>query len=947
MLYGPAHAPESGGWKWCRSPTFLCLCMVGACCAKALPAQEAPAAGLVQVSARQRFIGEDDTGSIHAVVRNVSPEPVAVARLTVAGWDVVPPDRTVRAKVKKEYFRLLKALDVPPRMPAESFPGEPLWGWRSSSLLEPGGCAEIIVRFRARQAPLPPLRIETGDGERLLIQVGNPFPLHLLGANFSESLDALFVYLAESEGATVPLISVAGLLGPSTGAATQYAELCLGQTRVLKLPLTGVKWGDRVFPRVLLSDGRCLAFSVLALSGFIVGESLASGNPVVSESTRLMDVGLLDTYTDYGYRYDVVAADVIDALGFWEESAQRVTRTVPSALFVQGIAAPAMTHYGELVPLSMVCCDALQVSYQPPYTEADMQFRQARARFFRQAVVPNRVLLEFRPYRGYGDVERFMTPAEVRLAAYQLLSRGSKGYRVRLPRAAARRDSLEWDRCSRELARVRREVEAVAPLLAIAEPVDGVGTTSEPLVEIATLLAGDKALIAMLINHDCSSPWPRPWERGEQPFHIARKPDPIRVEVRIPDGLAVASVVEVADGNTRTVPFSGGIGGEPVVLESDGLDAAKQYVLCFSAAVAKQVLHATSSPSPVAVDSLIDDSIFSITEALPPARADSVPQAGRHTPDIQVIPKHIRFGRLDPVRKFCEKPVRIRNVGKAELVVRGTDLPQRFQVSPSLLQVPAGQEGRLVVRMDVRGMPSSSQHVRLPLHTNDPNESQIFLDVGYRIQPEIVVGAASVVLDRGKTVRVSLLDNTGWNLEALKVESSEPGLRWVASRDDRMGVPNHFKVRNIAPKTRVVNLDLTLPPLPDGAVEMAKDKEETLTILTNNALYETIPLPMRVRPSLRASAMPPVVFAGMVKVGTRVERQCTILCEPGTRLVSATPSDGRANVKASPRDGGGFTIPVEIQAVARGRQDSRLTVKLQQGKLQRQLEIPITYIGVP
>ena len=914
-----------------------------------LPAQEnREASGLVQISSQQRIIDSCDAGSIHVVVRNSSDVPVGLSHLTVSGRKVIPIGSETRRRVKKEHFRLLRANEDPPKMPAEAYPGEPLWCWFSSDVVSPGGCAEVIVRFRTQQNPVPPMEIETDVGEFVSVSVSSQFPFRVVGSNFPRSLDCLYVYLRDEEKAMPWSISSVSLLSRSSGIDDRcsYAEWSIDDVRVLKLRVNGISWGDRIFVFLKLADGQCLAFSTIAVGGFMIENPDLAGVSYGGSSSHMRDADLLGSYVEYGYRYDVVGADIIDALRGWESSDHKVTGSTPSALFVQGSAGAAVTNYGELVPLSVICCDALQVSYQAPYDSGDMKFRQSKARFLRQAVAPNRLLLEFRAYQGYAGVERFMSPMEMRLAAYQLLSRGSKGFRVRRPRLEERRGSLEWDQCEHELSRLFREVNVVGPLLAIAEPVDGIASVSEPLVEVSTLLAGDRALIAMLVNHDCSCPWPKPWDRGEQEFLITPKADPITIKIRIPDGLAVAGVVEVGDGTASRTPFSRETDGS-ITITSRGLGAAKQYVLCFSLGVVAELLSSVPVQSIAAeIDALIDGVPPIPDGARAASRMNSSEGALEHAPDIQVVTKQVAFGSVDPVQDCWEKEVEVRNVGENELKVWSNGQQDGVSVFPARLRIPGRGKASLAVKLDLTKL-TGSRLVRYPLHTNDPNESEVFLDVGYRVQAEVVLGASGVVLEAGKTVHVPLVDYTGWNLKVLDVQFDGHEVQWEASCTDRLGEPNYCKVRDLSAKTRLVDVSLTLPAPASGTVEGSSRKDGVLIITTNNALHHAIHLPVRLRPSLRASAVPPVLFAGMLPIGKSVTRQCTVFCSPEAELVSAVCSEKGVVVEALPRTNDGFAVRLPIRATALGKQEGKLIFGLRQGALRRVLEVPVTYIGVP
>ena len=155
-------------------------------------------------------------------------------------------------------------------------------------------------------------------------------------------------------------------------------------------------------------------------------------------------------------------------------------------------------------------------------------------------------------------INRYPTPEEVRLMCYYSISRGAKGifYRDR-PQSPQLRNAIR---------NINEELQILKPYLRIGEPVT-LAESSQPRVEANTILAGDKGIILILINHDNTG--------FDEPFTYTPKSN-FTVTIHIPDGLDIKEIYDVGN-NLKKLEYK--VQGKEIIIPIKRLDLTKQIIL--------------------------------------------------------------------------------------------------------------------------------------------------------------------------------------------------------------------------------------------------------------------------------------------------------------------------------------------------------------------------------
>ena len=172
---------------------------------------------------------------------------------------------------------------------------------------------------------------------------------------------------------------------------------------------------------------------------------------------------------------------------------------------------------------------------------------------------------EPRPLHTITDID--ITPELGRLVVYSAVSEGSKGIIYRIPG-----DSLQ-DRheLKQEIKRISGELQVLKRFLKIGEPLP-LAASTHPHVKTNSILAGDSAIILILINRE---PIDRQKTSANSRIVFASKTD-FTVVIRPPDWMRIQDVYKVGEDFER-LKYSKQ--GNDIVIRIDRLDFTKQIVL--------------------------------------------------------------------------------------------------------------------------------------------------------------------------------------------------------------------------------------------------------------------------------------------------------------------------------------------------------------------------------
>lgn len=895
-----------------------------------------------------RVMGENDPGSIRVVIRNQSTRPRQLREIWVNGraQALLPPETCL--EVKQQQIAKTKNGELWDMLPPSSAPGNVLWTWKSSSSIDGPGAVEIIIQFASRPISSVQIRFVLEKGEDVLVDVPlQQSLLRLCGANFSRQLDFLYVYVSNTSTAKLR-ITQAGLL-PHKMYRTDELMLLPGGLQCIKLDTSACKWGERVYPWLESDDGSRIAFSVLAVSGFPFEVEGVAEPQVSSDLDQIHLLDLLEHYSQYSYRQDVVAAEIIQKLTESANPTGLPGGTIPSAKFVQGTAPNCTKFLGKLIPLTKICCDPLSARYLFPYSPGSWHYQQAKATYFRERTVPNRCWLGMRAFHGYGgSCNRTMTPDEIRFGAYYLVSSGSKGIFFRTGRRSWYKQQNDLrENNVRELSRLRVELLAMRSLLNIAEPTFGVASCTEPLVEPACLLAGDRAIIMILLNRDRTSAWPSPPRFNKEDFWLVPKSDPFDVVVQLPQGISPSDILEIDSELLWKLDYHQDTTGV-VSFRCNKLQATKQYVICFNSQVKEQIrkdhLRARKDwGDGASVNAFIDELILPPTPAGSGVEKGQGPRKSAGVPDIQLWPKQLHWGTVDPSQHSMVRDVHVRNVGSADLDITVETNPPGVNIEPEHVKLRSGEQSQFRVIFLPKDAKNRSFKTKIALYTNDPNEGKVFLDLAAIIRPEVMVDRDRIILGGERECLLHLRDLTGRNLILESIESTVPGVLWDLEIRDSNPIKKPSKICQDDRSERLLILTLKYSP----TTEFTLGAKGKLKIRTNNDLYREISIPVEIPPPPPAFyVMPEKLFFGLVTVGQRATQTCVLRHTGKMHIVDILISDPSITVGTARAAATESMFDVTVCPEKPGRYREIVSIKLRHHDEEITVDVPIVLLAV-
>jgi hypothetical protein len=805
--------------------------------------------------------------------------------------------------------------------PDTTRPGEVLWAWCSRQTLQPDEVAECIIRFAS--PPRGTVRLELGAGGETLLRGEVPIcpaSVRISDINFNKERTEVYAYLENTSGETVTVNS-ARLLERAAAVSGVEGPLGAGRKKCLRFHPPGpLPFGERTYVLVDLSNGERVAVSAPAYGVFPIEVSGEAGSGLYSETDGIRSRMILDRYGQFHDWQDAVACKVMHAL---RDSRRFRDGNLPIARVNQGFIADAVVTLGELTPCFYVACEPVEAEYLGRYDERDFHYTQAKARYIKEAVSPNLPWLGMRTFHGYDSFDKEMTPAELRLGVYYLISRGAKGvfYQTKFWGSGAE----EWQRDMRaEMNGLNQELVLMRGLLRIAEPVEHVAETSEPLVEAATLLAGERGLVIVLLNHDRSFAWPEQEIDNKEPFWIVPKPDPIGVTVEIPAGVRVRGVYEVG-GAWVVAGFEQK--GDSLSFMVDELQATRQFIVSFVPGADREAV-------------LSERSDGATPRIMPAEAGDDRPAVEEGAPDVQFEKKQHFFGGVDPAAGAVQCEFSFRNAGESPLLVAIERVDGQLAASVDSGCLAAGESS--VVRVEYYPSVSMSGKFKalVEIKTNDPNEPMVSLLLGGVIEPEVAVSPRCLVLtDEKPSVYLRVQDNREGVLEIEGVESSFRDLSWRVIRTEEVRSVSRAEV------FRGDVVDRAYDILVEAAPSLARGGYQTgrLVITTNAAHHREITVPVEIEPERKCVVMPSTLFFGKVGRGERVSAACA-LSSRGDLGIGRVWSEGDgAEGEAFPVQAGhAYRLNVSFQSTKRGLVTGKVNVKVILDGREETISVPYT-----
>lgn len=504
---------------------------------------------------------EADNGTAHVYVHNMSNQQVHIESVIV-GVDGLND---------------LVALAVMPDAHVDDEAGLPYIWWRAlPNPIEPNGYADLAVKL----SRLPTSKIQLRFGgtpecvlEQQLDRINDPLGVCFIG--YTPSRDTVYIYIESrlDEPFTLRRIRVNGDDATPQSRCIPRVIPPQGKGVIVVRLHQPLEMGRSVFLQIggdPEAKGVALTRVVTGFPVTWIDGTLPEGLVPTTQDTKIRP-GAVRGEGIFGYENIMrcpahahgtrqnAAAQYIAAYDKLVRSEPRVPGMIYVCRWEKEINYFVFAELGDAV---RVMPFAGSLSYVPEPLNHSLQWLTALAV---QAAAPRPVhaVVPIRFEDSYQWM-RSMTPDEVRAMIYLPLSRGVKGLCYGRKEAGLSREAQQ------ELAQVTREIAVIRNYLAFAEPMPW-GRAEPASVEAATLLAGDQALILLIINHAFV---------GFDNDHVldVRPQSAVRAEVMLPDDLQVADVHDVT-GRGRPVKWQQQ--GPKLVIEVDRLIMAHPYLVLF------------------------------------------------------------------------------------------------------------------------------------------------------------------------------------------------------------------------------------------------------------------------------------------------------------------------------------------------------------------------------
>lgn len=773
-----------------------------------------------------------DGGSISVGFRNVSKKPVIVSAVYVSERKLSPIVDNNRPKNKKEWRKRGGHYLTP-----ENKAGDVMWHWLTRKEVPAGEMTELIIKFYRPPTKPVPIQISTNAGKLNLTIEPKIAKAGISSVSFSKDRRKVFVYVENRSHAAIELKNV-WLDGAEKTREAKFVgrEIPPGSRGCIVIDLAKpIPKGKRVYLTVGTKSGLKIGCSIRAFSYFPITETWKG----LIKSPAKFDWDGLNSSKQYTkdpyYKPGVVGYEIIanrnnpdylksgQLMYYWSN---------------QGFIKTGAWAFGELVDGARLHLQPCETEYIGAYNWDDGHYVQAKMRFIRNALTPNPVFPQTEVGHALmsANYQSLLTPEEMRLRVYYLMSRGGKGilYRCGGGKLAEKSTPEERKALEDEIATLSEELFVLRPYLRIAEFVDGMTKTSEQLVEAASLICGDKGLVIILLNHDRQQSWPKNEMYLGKFFWIEPKPDPITVTVNIPEPIKPKQVLEIRGKDVFYVPFKYQDG--KLVFIVDGIKTTRQYVVVPQSEVVPE------------------DWLF----ALPTRQTKRV-----LGPDIQFEEKQYFWGTALPNAEISHDFI-VKNAGTEPLKLTIEECPSGVNINLPNKALAPGKSG--TVNISYRPNPKESKaHTVVWLRTNDPNEPKVRLELGGHVVAPFVVSLDKIMLKRrlsGKdvsTARILVIDEKGGKLKLDDPVLSSPNLRVSHKYKDHLVTKSHAEVYRGQYTKRIHTFDLSA-----DLTDRKKNGGEWLTIKTNSDWKPEIKIPIVIEVEPAIVATPSRVFFGVV-----------------------------------------------------------------------------------
>lgn len=808
-----------------------------------------------------RKVSANDAGSIHLGIASGEQEYIVIKTLYVNGQKVLlasaPAINDPNTGKKREWSYF----------PPNANPSDVLWYYFTEPIVRPGRATELIIKFA--KTPVKPVEVKIEDEVgQVLTTVVNPKPILLSVSfiGFSDDFSKVYIYL-HNKGDTDFYINSVNLHSENINESVK-GSLKLQSGRKVCIPLK--------LPRVVYK-GKLFYVTVGTKEGLRFGASVRAFNnfPILSQSGPLDGVEFDDDGLDfkeivshYGLvhdQFDIVGTRIITNL---RDSKYLKPTQMSYYCCNQGLIKYGAPYFGELCDAYLLHTQPSEVDYLGRYNEKNFHYTQAKTRYIKECIEPNRLFAICETSHAYGHFYKEMFPEEIRLRAYYNISRGAKGLFWRLGYLGK---YAEYSRklIIQEVARINQELKLLRPLLKIGDNVDDMAETTEPLVEASTILCGDIGIVLMLFNHDRSFAWPEYEMINKKRFFIVPNMDPFVVTVRLPEKVTVKDLYEIG-GKWQKPKYT--VKDGELSFMVNGLDTIRQFVIDFGYGL----YNLDADRNGIAdIMEVMNKTLWKINKELSDTQI-TYPVEG---PDVQFKDKQYFFGTVDLRQEVIRHIFEFKNVGQTVLKIgEPGEMPGGLKVTIPDREIESGKTGKVDIEYKLTGEGKVDLEFYVP--TIDPNEPEIKLQIGGIVRKELANYPGRLVLDKVKSPKtITVMDNGNVKLEITNVKTSSPEITHKLETISKTVVDSYADVfggeRVVKTHKITVDADLTkLDNKPDQFIE----------IQTNNPYYPVLKIPLIIPTEMFVKVNPSSFFFGFIKKGNRISKKVLLQSVQGNQF---------------------------------------------------------------
>lgn len=516
--------------------------------------------GLIIDHAHFRKLSRFDTGTVHVFIKNNSNRQIKVGRIILNGIPLPPDPRDS----KRAYWYEIIPNPVPP-----------------------GSMSRCMIKLSSPPSSLIKVEFEAESGQKL-IKVIPPKDnlLRMTFIGFNDTLNKIYIYV-ENRGRKPLSVSSVFLDGIEITNSCQIpwkALLPLEKNCIVTSLPKSLKYGQYVTIRVETAKKIVAQEMVKVFSLFPIGLESGRQDPGLNLAPEIQQVryapGHLIKEKTENHIYQLLSCpthmhdSLNNAAAKVLEHKELCLKKDPFSLTDIHLCRyeneKAYFLFGEIADIVRTNPSNIESDYFKP-TAANRQLCQWLTELAKTGCQPrplHAVIIAGKNIYFYD--RRLPTAEEERLLVYYAISRGAKGIFYR----TSRLDFSKNPRLVEEIKTINSELIQLKPYLKISEPIS-LASINDEKVEAATLLAGNKAIVLILLNHDIKHNYDA---KGSLTYKVKKN---LNITLKIPAYVKAGDLFEITGSTRKKFKYKKKIDkdNQIITFKVNKLEVTRQFIL--------------------------------------------------------------------------------------------------------------------------------------------------------------------------------------------------------------------------------------------------------------------------------------------------------------------------------------------------------------------------------